>query len=33
MDYDVLIKNGRVVDGTGSPWFRRYIVIAGERIA
>jgi N-acyl-D-amino-acid deacylase len=20
MDYDIIIKNGRVIDGTGNPW-------------
>ncbi len=31
--YDVLITNGRIVDGTGSPWFRGDVAIRGERIA
>ena len=31
--FDVLITNGRVVDGTGSPWFRADIGIIGDRIA
>src|SRR5438093_7407822 len=30
--YDVLIKNGRIVDGTGAPWFRGDVAIAGDRI-
>jgi N-acyl-D-amino-acid deacylase len=30
---DVIITNGRIVDGTGSPWFRGDIGIAGDRIA
>ena len=29
---DVLIRNGRIVDGSGSPWFRGEIGIRGERI-
>jgi N-acyl-D-amino-acid deacylase len=33
MAYDVLIKNGTVVDGTGAPRFRADIAIAGDRIA
>src|SRR5437773_7034136 len=31
--FDVIITNGRIVDGTGSPWFRGDIAIAGDRIA
>jgi dihydroorotase/N-acyl-D-amino-acid deacylase len=31
--FDVLITNGRVVDGTGAPWFRADLAIAGDRIA
>jgi N-acyl-D-amino-acid deacylase len=31
--YDVLIKNGRIVDGTGAPWFRGDLAISGDRIA
>ena len=31
--YDVVIANGRIVDGTGAPWFRGDIAIAGDRIA
>ena len=31
--FDVLISNGRVVDGTGAPWFRADIGITGDRIA
>ena len=30
--FDVLIKNGRVVDGTGNPWFSADIGICGDRI-
>jgi dihydroorotase/N-acyl-D-amino-acid deacylase len=30
--YDVIISNGRVVDGTGAPWFRADVGIAGDRI-
>ena len=30
--YDVIIVNGRVVDGTGAPWFRADVGIVGDRI-
>jgi N-acyl-D-amino-acid deacylase len=31
--YDLLIKSGRVMDGTGNPWFPADIAIKGGRIA
>jgi N-acyl-D-amino-acid deacylase len=31
--YDVLIRGGRVIDGTGNSWFRADIGIQGDRIA
>jgi N-acyl-D-amino-acid deacylase len=31
--FDVLIKNGRIVDGTGAPWFRGDLGITGDHIA
>jgi N-acyl-D-amino-acid deacylase len=31
--FDVLIRNGRVLDGTGNPWFPADIGIRGDRIA
>jgi N-acyl-D-amino-acid deacylase len=31
--FDVLIRNGRVMDGTGNPWLRKDIGIRGDRIA
>jgi dihydroorotase/N-acyl-D-amino-acid deacylase len=30
--FDLLITNGRVMDGTGSPWFRADVAIRGDRI-
>lgn len=30
--FDILIKNGRVIDGTGNPWFRADVGIQGDRI-
>jgi N-acyl-D-amino-acid deacylase len=29
---DVLLRNGRVVDGTGTPWYRADVAIAGDTI-
>ena len=31
--YDLLLRNGRIVDGTGSPWYRADVAIRGDRIA
>jgi dihydroorotase/N-acyl-D-amino-acid deacylase len=31
--YDVIIKNGRIIDGTGNPWFGADLGIRGDRIA
>ena len=30
--YDVLIRNGRVVDGTGNPWFAADVGIVGDKV-
>jgi len=31
--YDLAITNGRIVDGTGNPWFKADMAIKGEKIA
>src|SRR5262245_4185302 len=31
--YDLIIANGRIVDGTGSPWFYGDVGIRGDRVA
>ena len=33
MAFDVIIKNGKVIDGTGNPWFKGDVGINGERIS
>jgi N-acyl-D-amino-acid deacylase len=30
--YDVLIRNGRIIDGTGNPWYSGDVAIRGDRI-
>jgi len=30
--YDILIENGRVIDGAGNPWFRADVGVVGDRI-
>lgn len=30
--YDLVLKNGRIVDGTGGPWYRADVAIRGDRI-
>src|SRR6202023_820231 len=31
--YDLIIRNGHIIDGTGSPWYSGDIAIAGGRVA
>ena len=31
--YDVVIRNGHILDGTGNPWYAGDIAIRGDRIA
>lgn len=31
-EYDLVIRNGRIVDGTGNSWFRGDIAVKGDRI-
>ena len=31
--YDLILRNARIVDGTGGPWFRGDVAIAGDTIA
>lgn len=31
--YDLLIRNGMIIDGTGSPWIRGDVAVRGDRIA
>jgi N-acyl-D-amino-acid deacylase len=31
--YDILIRNGHIIDGTGNPWYAADVAIQGDRIA
>lgn len=31
--YDLMIRNARIVDGTGAPWYRADIAVEGGKIA
>jgi N-acyl-D-amino-acid deacylase len=30
--YDLLIRNGKIVDGTGNPWFFGDVAVRGDRV-
>ena len=30
--YDLVIRNGKIVDGTGNPWFQGDLAVRGDRI-
>ena len=32
-EYDLIVRNGRIIDGTGNPWFNGDVAIRGDRIA
>src|SRR5271169_3862306 len=31
--YDLVLRNGKIVDGTGNPWFHADLAIKGDKIA
>jgi N-acyl-D-amino-acid deacylase len=33
MSYDLVLRDGRIIDGTGSPWYRGDVAVDGGRIA
>ena len=32
MPFDTLLTGGRIVDGSGNPWFRGDVALAGDRV-
>jgi N-acyl-D-amino-acid deacylase len=32
-DYDLIIRNGHIIDGTGNPWYAADVAVVGDRIA
>jgi len=32
-DYDLIIRNGHIIDGTGNPWFAADVATSGDRLA
>jgi len=33
MNFDILLKNGKIIDGTGTPWFLGDVALIGDKIA
>src|SRR5262249_25308574 len=31
--YDLVLRNGKIVDGTGNPWYRADLAVRGKKIA
>src|SRR4026209_2971589 len=31
-EFDLIIRHGRIVDGTGNPWFHGDVAITGDRV-
>src|SRR4051794_15989663 len=31
-EYDLVLRNGKVVDGTGNPWFLGDVAVRGDRV-
>ncbi len=32
-NYDLIIRNGHIIDGTGNPWFAADVAVSGDRLA
>src|SRR6267143_5732596 len=32
-DYDLIIRNGHIIDGTGNPWYTADVAVSGDRLA
>ncbi len=32
-DYDLIIRNGHIIDGTGNPWYAADVAVSGDRLA
>src|SRR4029077_17415226 len=33
VDYDLIIRNGHIIDGTGNPWYAADVGLSGDRVA